>query len=131
MRTDADAVRDLVTRVQDLVSVQFGLSFDIAEADLEDGIVLASNDSYADMLAEDGSLGDSDVFQSAVADADSAASVFFLDFDKVDEVSDALDQSGEAMPDDVSAWVEAVRAFGFSATDDGDYTRSTSRLVFD
>ena len=131
MRTDADAVRDLVSRVQDLVAVQFGVTFDIAEADLDDGIVLAANDAYAQQLAEDGTLGDSDVFQSAVADADSASSVFFLDFDKVSEVSESLAEGGQAMPDDVSDGLEAVRAFGFSVTDDGDYVRSTSRLVFD
>lgn len=130
MRTDGDAVRDLVSRVQDLVAVQFGVTFDIAEADLDDGIVLAANDGYAQKLAEDGSLGDSDVFRSAVADAGSASSVFFLDFDKISEVSESLPQ-GQAMTDDVSAGLEVVRAFGFSVTDDGDYVRSTARLVFD
>jgi hypothetical protein len=130
MRTDADAVRDLIGRVQDLVAAEAGVTFDIAEADLDDGIVLASNDGYAQTLAEDGGLGDSDVFQSAVDDPATATSVLFLDFDKMSEVSESI-QGGEALPPDVSDGLKALRAFGFSMSDAGEYNRSTARLVFD
>jgi hypothetical protein len=132
MRTDADAVRDLVTRIQDLAAATAGVSFEIADADYDGGIVLASNDDYAQSLADGGSLGDSDVFGDAVADSDSATSVFFIDLDKAGAVVTRIaDETGQPMSSDDSETLDVFRAFGMSTAVDGDYTHTTLRLVFD
>ncbi len=80
--TDPDAIRDLVDRVQSLLGEQ-GLPVELSTADTDDGLVLASNDDYADQLAGGGSLGDSDAFQAAVPDASDAGFVFYLDIDQL------------------------------------------------
>ena len=50
-----------------------------------DGFVAVSTDpDYASELTKDGSLGDTDKFRTAVPDAESAATVFYLDFDSVE-----------------------------------------------
>ncbi|MDF2966799.1 MAG: hypothetical protein K0Q93_577 [Nocardioidaceae bacterium] len=125
MRTDPEAVRDLLTRVQQLVAATTGQSIRIADADLEDGIVLASNNAYARALAEDGALGDSATYEAAVADAGSATGVLFVDLDKLAEVVD------ESVGDAESRWLEVFRGVGVSTVPDGQYTRTTARLVFD
>jgi hypothetical protein len=132
MRTDAEAVRDLVTRIQDLAAATAGVSFEIADADYDGGIVLASNDDYAQSLADGGNLGDSDVFGDAVADSDSATSVLFIDFDKVSDVATRIgDETGQPMSPEDTETLDVFQAFGMSTSVDGDYTHTRLRLVFD
>ena len=132
MRTDADAVRDLIGRVQDLATTLTGTSFEISDADYDGGIVVASNDDYAQALADGGDLGGSEVFEAAVADADSAGSVLFVDFDKVSEVVNRIgEETGAPLAGQEAETLEVFRAFGASTAVDGDYTRTTLRLVFD
>jgi hypothetical protein len=125
MRTDAEAVRDLLTRVQQLVAATTGQSIQIADVDAEGGIVLASNNAYARALAEGGALGDSATYEAAVADAGSATGVLFVDLDKLNEVVQ------ETLGDSESRWLEVFRGVGVSSVPDGEYTRTTARLVFD
>ncbi len=132
MRTDPDAVRDLIGRIQDLAATITGASFEISDADYDGGIVVASNDDYAQTLADGGDLGGSDVFESAVADPDSAVSVLFLDLDKVSEVVDRIgEETGDPLPDQEAGTLAVLKAFGASTVLEGDYTRTTLRLVFD
>lgn len=125
MRTDAEAVRDLLKRVQQLVAATTGQSIQIADVDAEGGLVLASNDAYARALAEDGSLGESATYEASVADAGSATGVFFVDLDKLDEVVQ------ETLGDAESRWLDVFRGVGVSSVPDGEYTLTTARLVFD
>jgi hypothetical protein len=125
MRTDAEAVRDLLTRVQQLVAATTGQSIQIADVDAEGGIVLASNNAYARALAEGGALGDSGTYEATVADAASATGVLFVDLDKLNEVVK------ETLGDSESRWLEVFRGVGVSSVPDGEYTRTTARLVFD
>jgi len=130
MRTDAAAASDLVTRVEALLSEQ-GVPFEIAQQEVDDGLVIAANEDYAERLASDGGLGDSDVYDAAVADADEAVSVLFVDIDKGTELADRIaGDLGTPLPAEVSETLEVFRALGVS-TVDGDYTRTTTRLVFD
>jgi len=93
--------------------------------------VIAANEGYADALASGGDLGDADVFDSAVADSDDAVAVLFLDLDKLDELVDRVaGELGEDVPPEVSDTLDVLRAFGVSSVVDGDYNRTTVRLVF-
>lgn len=130
LRTDAAAAADLVSRVQALLA-QSGVPFELAQQEVDGGLVIAANEGYSDALASGGDLGDADVFESAVADSDAAAAVLFLDLDKLDELVDRVaGELGEELPPEMSDTLDVLRAFGVSGVADGDYNRTTFRLVF-
>ena len=130
LRTDTEAAADLVSRVQALLA-QSGIPFELAQQEVDGGLVIAANEGYADALASGGDLGDADVFDSAVADSDDAVAVLFLDLDKLDELVDRVaGELGEDVPPEVSDTLDVLRAFGVSSVVDGDYNRTTVRLVF-
>lgn len=131
MRTDADAASDLVTRANDALAAQ-GAPFELAQEEVDGGLVVAANDDYAAALADGGSLGDTDAYQSAVADGDDAVSVVFLDFDRVSEVAGQVaEDAGQEIPAEASEVLDVLRAFGASTVVDDDHTRTTMRVVFD
>lgn len=61
-----------------------------------DGFVAVSTDpDYASELTKDGGLGDTDKFQTAVPDAETAAAVLYLDFDSMEgQILDAVREAG-------------------------------------
>ncbi len=131
LRTDTSAASDLMDTVQDLLAQQ-GAPFEIAQQETDGGLVIAANEDYADSLADEGQLGDSDVFDSAVADSDDAVSIFFLDLNKVGDVADRLaEDAGEDLPPEAGDTLDVLQAVGASTTIDDDYARTTFRLVFD
>lgn len=132
MRTssETDEVAGLTSRLEAaLASVA---PVDLIERESDRGTVVAVNDDYAEMLAGTDGLADSDNYQAAVADHDSATGVFFADFDLMLEFVDkAGEADGDPMADDDRKTVEVLRSFGVSGARDGDYTKATVRLVFD
>ena len=118
-------VQELVARVE-IMLAPF-VPVDLVEREFDGGTVVASTEDYADTLAQDGALGDSDNYQAAVADADAATAVVFADFDLALEVADRLGD----MSEDERETLDVLRSFGVSASRDGDYTKATVRLVFD
>lgn len=129
--SDIEAVADLAGRIETALTPFAPL--DLVEREVDGGSVLASNEEYADALTSDGGLGDSDNYRAAVADPDDSAAVFYLDFDQMLSLVDRLgEQAGdEQLAGDEREALAVLRAFGFSATVDGDYTKATARLVFD
>jgi len=87
--------------------------------------VLASNDDYADKLAEGGSLGDSETFQTAVPDASDAPFVFYLD---VERLAGAAEAFGET--EDIEQLGE-LTAIGVSGSQDDDLSAVSFRMVFE
>ncbi len=131
MVTDVDAVTSLVDKVQTLLAQQ-GAPFQIAQEEVDDGLVIAANEDYAEALASEGQLGESDVFQSAVAGGDDSTAVFFLDLDRVAEVAQRLaEDAGQGLSEDDMDTLDAFRAVGASTVPDGDYSVTTFRVVFD
>lgn len=133
LRTTSDiaAVTDLVDRVDAVLAQYLPVSLVETETD-SGGSAISLSQEYADRLAADGGLGQSDTYQAAVADAENAAAVYYLDFDRTLTLADQLgEQAGEPLPDDDRTSLEVLRAFGLSASVDGDYTKATVRLVFD
>ncbi len=122
--TDPDAIGDLVDRIQSLIGEQ-GVPVELSTAETDDGLVLASNDAYADQLAEGGSLGDSQTFQTAVPDASEAAVVFYLDFDRLEETADEFGGADEVDR------LQSLKAIGVSSAQDDDLTAVSFRMVFE
>lgn len=122
--TDPAAIQDVVDRVQAKMQAE-GVPFSLTTEQTDDGLVVASNQTYADSLAGGGDLGDSAAFQTAVPDASDAEGVFYVDLDKVKDVAEAFEE------DDTSE-LEPMRAFGMTLQqgDDG-YSTTSVRLTFD
>ena len=84
---------------------------------LEDGYVLSTDQALADVLAEDGGLGDTEAFRAAVADPDTAGVIGFVDLGAL--VDQVAAQGGDSAVE--AEEFAALGALGFSAstTDDG------------
>jgi hypothetical protein len=113
------------TEVLDGVLGSPDLGLPLTAVPLDDGYVLATDETLADALAQDGGLGDTEVFRSAVADAEDAGAVGFVDLGTV--IDQVVAQGGEdaAQVQEFSA----LRAFGFSATTTDDGGRFTLRVT--
>lgn len=91
--------------------------------DVDGGYVLSTTRDQAEALAEDGALGSSDSFRSAVPSADSAQTVAFVDVERL-----GATYLKDADPE-TAAYLKALRAVGLSiaATEDG--TATTLRVT--
>lgn len=89
----------------------------------DDTYVVASSDGYADTIASDGGLGDSDAFKDAVPDAEDASMIGYVD------VSKAVEAFGEEMGDEERSYVEPLSAVGFSASGEGDHADYRLRIT--
>ncbi len=128
--TDTEAFGDLRSKLDDLAASE-GQSLDaLPLEETDDGYVLASSDDYASILTDGGGLGDSDIYTNAVADADNADAVFFLNSDVVeDDLADLLESQGadESAVDSV----RALQAIGLSASSGDGYTEMSLRITAD
>lgn len=122
--TDPAAIQDVVDRVQAKINESL-TPVSLITKETDDGLVVATNQAYADTLAEDGSLGDSDTFQTAVPEASDAEAVFYVDLDKVKEIAESFGETD-------TADLEPMKAFGMTLQqgDDG-YSTTSFRLTFD
>lgn len=102
------------------VKAAFGPQADVVVTEEGDGVVAVGLDAaYVKRLATEGGLGDDARFQDVVPDAERAASVFYLDFDAVDQwIDQAIEQNGGQLGPDEKAAREnfaPLRAVGMSA----------------
>ena len=97
----------------------------VSAVPLEDGYVLSTDQAVAEALAEDGGLGDTEVFRDAVADPGSAGAVGFVDLGAL--VDQAAEQGGDAAAG--AARFAALDALGFSATATDDGSRFVLRVT--
>jgi len=125
---DHDGLRSLYDQIVSFAAQGFGGQVPFVDKDFDDGLVVASNDDYADALAElDGDLGYDESFRSVIPDAQDQQFVLYVDFDAIeDAVLQGIDASGA--PSDVEENLRPLRAFGISFGSDGDYGTSTIRL---
>lgn len=126
--TDPEALNAIYNKVLALVNADAQQSLPFVKRDADDGIVIASNDGYAERLAAlDGGLGDSGEFQSVTDDAASKEFVLFFNWDSVEEqILQAAENNGA--PPEVIENLRPLRAFGITAAVEGDYLISTYRL---
>jgi hypothetical protein len=90
-----------------------------------DGVfTVATTDEYAKKLAEDGALGDSETFQTAIPNADTATFGLFVDLDKVEKLYLANLQGED------KANAQVLRAVGFSGTQTDTDASFSLRVLF-
>lgn len=126
LTTDPAAIQDVVDRINGKLDSE-GMSSALVTEDTDGGLVVASNEDYAGMLASGGDLGSSDGFETALPDGSASTVAFYLDFDRL---SDALAQD-ESAEEDVLDTLEPMRSLGSSLTQVDGGQRWTTRLVFD
>ena len=124
LTTDQAAIHDVVDRVNGALTAKDMPA--LTTEDSDNGLVVASNQDYAQMLAEGGDLASADGFDTAVPDASTASVAFYLDFDRL---SDAMAQD-DASSDDLDT-IEPMKALGATLTQVDGGQRLTMRLVFD
>ena len=93
-QTDPDKFADVYQKLIDYASAQGG-DLPLTKVDGDGFVAVSTSADYANDLAKDGGLGDTDKFRSAVPDAESASTVFYLDFDSVEsQILDAVRDGG-------------------------------------
>ncbi|WP_053203486.1 DUF3352 domain-containing protein [Jiangella muralis] len=110
--TDPDAFADLWDRVEGLAADAGAPLDELPLRTTDDGYVLATSDDYADVLLDGGGLGDTDAYRTAVAGADDADSVLFLNADAVTE--QLLAAGGDSLGDAERESIEALQALGLA-----------------
>jgi len=95
-----------------------------------DYVSFGPDQGWVDQLSEDGNLGDEDVYQDVLPDADRAASVVFVNVDAGDDWLVRLLEAAGA-PDDVLENVRPLSALGIATWTDGDVTHATAKLTTD
>ena len=101
------------------------LGVPVSAVPLEDGYVLSTDPALSEVLAEDGGLGDSEAFRAAVAAADTAGAIGFVDLGAL--VDQFIEQGGDTAAE--AEKFRALDALGFSATNTDDSGRFVLRVT--
>ncbi|MGH3500600.1 MAG: DUF3352 domain-containing protein [Nocardioidaceae bacterium] len=127
---DPAKLNDLYQKLIDLGMLPSSTSGDlpVTKKDFSDGVVVASNDSYADTLRKlEGDLGSDPAFTSVIDDAANKEFVLFFNFDAVEgPILQAAADSGA--PQAVIDNLRPLQAFGVTQVVDGDYNKLTVTL---
>ena len=108
---DPEAIEDVLDKIR----AQMGDQSDILVTESEgDEIAIGVDEGYVSDILEDGNLGDSEVFQNVVREAEKATSVVFVNFDAGDgwlvelagEDKEAADNLEPLQGIGMSAWIE-------------------------
>ena len=125
LSTDVAAAEQIVAKVeQALAQNGSAASLPIFKAKRDGTYVLASSQQYADQLAKDGTLGDSETFRTAVPNAENATFALYVDLDKLEKL-----YLNNVRGDD-RANLQALRAVGLSGTSTADEATFSARLLF-
>ena len=101
----------------------------VLEADSEgDTIVIGPNADYRADVLEDGDLGDSDVFEDVVREADDAQTILFVNVDEFQEgIEDAAGETDAEFVENL----EPVAGFGVIGWIDDGVAHSVVRVTTD
>lgn len=83
-----------------------------------DHVVIGFDSDYLDTMKDEGDLGDSDVFEKVIPEADDSAALIFANFDADDWLVRVVTEAGA--PAEVIDNVKPLEAFGISSWTDGD-----------
>jgi len=92
---------------------------------VDGGYVVGSDDAALDLLSGNGGLGDTPAFRSAVADAEEASAIGYVDLAAV--IEQARDQGGETA--EQAARFSALEALGLSGTSTDEGGRFVLRIT--
>ena len=124
---DPQAIRDVLGRVQ--TALPKGAPFSVVTAELDDGVVMATNDGYAAKMTG-GGLSAVGAFTEAVGEGEDSAAVFYLDLDRAAAIAEPFAEPSGADPS-VSDYLRPVRALGMATTVEDGHSETVFRLTFD
>ncbi|UBU15204.1 DUF3352 domain-containing protein [Nonomuraea gerenzanensis] len=122
--TDPAKAQAILDKVQAALTQSGGAAPQIAKVSGDGVFTVATTDAYAKQLAGEGTLGDSETFQTAIPNAADANYAFFVDLDKVEKLYLA------SMEGDDKANAEVLRAVGMSGTQTDTEATFSLRLLF-
>ena len=111
-QTDPAAFHAVFDKIMRYAASQ-GARLPLTTTDGDGFVTVSTNADYADQLASDGALGESETFQHAVPNADQALAVFYANFDAVEDQAISALQSGGA-PQEVIDNIEPIASVGMS-----------------
>ncbi|MBB5777927.1 hypothetical protein HD596_004683 [Nonomuraea jabiensis] len=122
--TDPAKAQAIVDKVQQALTSQGQGAPQIAKVAGDGVFTVATTDEYAKQLAGEGTLGDSETFQTAIPNADDANYAVFVDLDKVESLY------LKSMEGDDKANLQVLRAVGMSGTQTDTEATFSLRVLF-
>ncbi|MEV0997675.1 DUF3352 domain-containing protein [Nonomuraea sp. NPDC050202] len=122
--TDPAKAQAVLDKVQAALTQNGGTAPQIAKVSGDGVFTVATTDEYAKKLAEEGTLGDSETFQTAIPNAADVNYALFVDLDKVEKLYLA------SMEGDDKANAQVLRAVGLSGTQTDTEATFSLRLLF-
>jgi hypothetical protein len=122
---DPDEIEKVLDKLRPQVSEGEGFFLD-SDSD-GDMIAIGPDEDYRKQLLEDGDLGDSDVFQNVVREADDAAAILFVNFDAGDDWLSSIDDQDPEVADNL----EPLQGLGISTWLDDDTSHLVLRVTTD
>jgi hypothetical protein len=123
VKGDAEAVEEVLDKLRGQAAPDDALVFD---SDSEgEFVAIGPNEDYRAAVLEDGDLGDNDVFEDVVREADSANAVLFVNLDELEDlIEEALEGDDEAIDN-----LRPLSGFGISTWTDDDTAHSVVRIT--
>jgi hypothetical protein len=90
-----------------------------------DFVAIGPNADYRAKVLEDGDLGDNDVFEDVVREADSATTVLFVNIDELQDLIEEAASGDQELVDNV----KPLSGFGISTWSDDDTAHSVVRIT--
>ncbi|WP_433445183.1 DUF3352 domain-containing protein [Nonomuraea sp. CA-141351] len=122
--TDPAKAQAIVDKVQQALTSQSKGAPQIAKVKGDGVFTVATTDEYAKQLAGEGTLGDSETFQTAIANADDANYAVYVDLDKVENLY------LKSMEGDDKANAQVLRAVGMSGSLTDSEATFSLRVLF-
>lgn len=127
--TDPAAFSRIVEQLESLAA-RDGVPVDLTIRESERGVIAALNDEYAGTLATGSGLADTDAFQTAVPDSDTAQGVMFVNFDMFEpSVTKAMQGFSGPEAGEVTDNLAKIEALGMSATNHDGYGAAALRIT--
>ncbi|WP_188190687.1 DUF3352 domain-containing protein [Nonomuraea sp. SYSU D8015] len=122
--TDPAKAQAILDKVQQALTQSGQPAPQIAKVAGDGVFTVATTDEYAKALAGEGTLGESETFQTAIPNADEASFALFVDLDKVEKLY------LKSMEGDEKANMQVLRAVGMSGTQTETEGTFSLRLLF-
>jgi Protein of unknown function (DUF3352) len=123
VKGDPEAIEEVLDKLRAQAPPDDVLVFDSdAEGDF---VAIGPNEDYRAKVLEEGDLGENDVFEDVVREADEASAVLFVNIDELQALIEELGGDDEELIENV----EPLSGFGISAWIDGDTAHSVVRIT--
>ncbi|MEV4393544.1 DUF3352 domain-containing protein [Nonomuraea sp. NPDC049607] len=122
--TDPAKAQAVVAKIEKALAASGQPAPQIAKVPGDGVFTAATSEEYAKKLAEEGTLGDSETFQTAIPNAGEATFALFVDLDKVEHLY------LQSMDGDDKANVQVLRAVGLSGKQSATEADFSLRLLF-